>query len=109
MTDITIGALDTRLMLQSPVRVSDGAGGASIGWTLIDEVWAHVRAVGGAERLEAEGLKGRVTHEVWVRYRDGVAPDMRFLLGPRALDIRAVLETAGRRRYLRCLCEERVA
>lgn len=109
MTDITIGRLDARLMLQTPARVADGAGGATVGWSLVDEVWGHVRAVGGAERLDAEGLKGRVTHEVFIRHREDVGPEKRFLIGPRALDIRAVIETGGRRRYLKCLCEERIA
>ena len=79
-----------------------------LSWSLIAEVWAWVRAAGGAERLDAEGFKGRVTHEVWLRHRDGVKPEMRFLLGTRALEIRSVIETGGRRRYLRCMCEERV-
>lgn len=109
MTDILIGNLDQRLMLQSAVRTADGAGGASLAWSLIAEIWGAVRPVGGAERLDAEGLEARVTHEVWVRHRDGVKPEMRFLLGTRALNIRAVLEAGQRRRFLKCLCEERVS
>ena len=109
MIEPRIGNLDQRLMLQSPVRTPDGAGGATIAWSLIAEVWAWVSPAGGAERLDAEGLKGRVTHEVWLRHREGVKPEMRFLLGTRALEIRAVFEAGGRRPYLRCICEERVA
>ena len=108
MSEPRIGNLDQRLMLQTPVRTADGAGGASVSWSLIAEVWGWVRAAGGTERLDADGLKGRVTHEVWLRHREGVKPDMRFLLGTRALDILSVIETGGRRRYLRCMCEERV-
>lgn len=108
MTELTIGNLDRRLMLQEPVRTSDGAGGATIAWQLVAEVWAAVRPAGGGESEAGEALRARASHEVWLRHRDGVRPDMRFGYGARVLEIRSVAEVGGRRRYLRCLCEERV-
>jgi SPP1 family predicted phage head-tail adaptor len=108
MTEHTIGQLDRRLMLQEAVRAADGAGGATVSWSLIAEVWAAVLPVSGGEGLDGEGLRARATHAVWLRHRDGVKPDMRFVFGTRILDIRSVAEMSGRRRFLRCLCEERV-
>jgi SPP1 family predicted phage head-tail adaptor len=108
MMDIRIGSLDHRLMLQAPSRSPDGGGGATITWLLVAEVWAAVRPLSGNEGLDAEGVKGRVTHEVWIRYRAGVKPEMRFLFGSRELDVRAVLDPEEQHRWLRCLCEERI-
>lgn len=108
MSEVTIGRLDRRLTLQSMSRTADGAGGASVAWSLVAEVWGAVTGVSGAERMDAEGLKGQVTHQVRIRHRDGVSPGMRFLFGTRELDIRAVIEIGGRRRFLKCMCEERV-
>jgi SPP1 family predicted phage head-tail adaptor len=108
MTVIPIGELSHRLRLEAPSRTADGGGGANVIWTLVAEVWGAIRTASGSERLEADGLKGRVSHEIWIRHRDGVAPDMRFVEGARVFDIRAVLDQAGRRTFLRCAVEERV-
>ena len=104
----SIGELRHRLRLETPARSGDGGGGADVTWTLVGEVWASLGAVGGAERVSAEGLAGEVTHEIWIRYRSDAAPAMRFVVGARSFDIRAALDPDGRRRWLRCLVVERV-
>ena len=109
MNEPRIGNLDHRLNLKSAALTADGAGGGTLAWSLVAELWGSLTPLGGAERLDAVGLKGRVTHEVWIRHRDGVKPEMRFELGTRVFDIRAVLEAGQRRRYLKCLVEERVS
>ncbi len=108
MTVIPIGSLNQRLRLEAPVRTDDGAGGSTVTWSLVSEVWGAVRQTGGSERLDAGGLKQRNTHEIWIRWRSGVTADMRFLLDTRAFNIRAVVATSGRARFLKCLVEERV-
>jgi SPP1 family predicted phage head-tail adaptor len=103
---MNIAALHERLVLEQPVRAADGGGGASVAWQAVVELWAHVRPISGEERLVQDQLAGRLTHEVWVRWRAGVVPAMRFRQGARIYDIVAVLER-GRRAHLKCLCEER--
>ena len=106
MTVITIGELKHRLMLEAPSRSPDGGGGASLTWEPVAELWGAIRPLTGGEGVEADGLKGRVTHEIWIRRRAGVVPEMRFALGSRLFDIRAALDAGGR--FLKCLVEERV-
>jgi SPP1 family predicted phage head-tail adaptor len=101
-----IGALRDRVTLESPSRTADGGGGAAVTWTTVAEVWAAVRPITGAERLEADQIAGRITHEVWLRERPDVVPAMRLRQDARVLHIVAVLRT-GRRNRLKCLCEER--
>ena len=108
MSEISIGALSLRFALQAPVRTDDGGGGASVTWGLIAEVWGALRAVSGGEGVEADGVRGRLTHEIWIRHREGMQADMRFVLGPRVFDIRAVIAHGWRHRFLKCLVEERV-
>jgi SPP1 family predicted phage head-tail adaptor len=102
----TIGALREVLTLEAPNRVADGGGGATVTWATVAELWAAVRPIGGEERLRADQIAGRVTHEVWIRHRPNVTPAMRFRSDARILDIVAVLGVA-RRNHLKCLCEER--
>lgn len=107
MTEPRIGDLRHRMTLQTPARTADGGGGASVVWTTVVEISAALRPQAGGESLDADRLSGRVTHEIWIRHRAGVVPAMRFLQGARAFDIRAVLDVDERRRWLRCLVEER--
>ncbi|MCB1504685.1 MAG: phage head closure protein [Hyphomicrobiaceae bacterium] len=105
--EMRIGDLRHRLALEEAARVDDGAGGAEETWMLVDELWAALRPISGQERQVADQLAGRVTHEIWVRYRAGVKPEMRFRAGARVFEIRAVIDTSERRRFLKCLAEER--
>ena len=101
----TIGELDHRLRIETPVRTPDQGGGAMESWTLLAEVWASLAAPRGIETFVAHGLRGRVTHEVWIRYRDDVGPHLRFVEAGRVYDIRVAADPDGRKTWLRCLCE----
>jgi len=105
--DIHIGELRTRLTLEAPSRTGDGGGGAAVTWTNICELWARVRPLSGGESFALDRTAGTVGHEIVVRHRDGITPQMRFRSGTRVFDIRAVFDPDGRRRWTRCLAEER--
>lgn len=108
MTAIPIAKLQHRLRLEEPVRAPEAGGGATITWSLVAEIWGSLQSLGGDERMKADGLEGRVSHEIWIRHRDSMRADMRFVLDGREFDIRAVLASDERKAYLRCLVEERV-
>jgi len=103
---MNIGAMRERFALEQPIRTPDDAGGATVTWETVAEIWAHVRPITGDERLRHDQLSGRLTHEVWIRYRPGVVPAMRLRQNTRIYEIVAVVD-ALRRTRLRCLCEER--
>ena len=102
----TLGDLRNRLTLEAPVRTSDGAGGATRSFSAVAEVWADIRTQGGHESLDADRLGSRISHAVWIRYRDDVLPDHRFRLGNRIFEIRSVIDHDGRHLFLECQCEE---
>jgi hypothetical protein len=52
-------------------------------------------------------LTGTISHEIALRYRAGVVPAMRFRKGTRVFHILAVIDVEERKRWLKCLCEER--
>lgn len=105
--DIRIGDLRQRVGIERAVRVMDDGGGADEEWEMLAEVWASVTPLTGSERVEADAINANVSHEIWMRHRSDVSPDMRLRLGPRLFDVRAVMDVEERRRFLRCLCEER--
>lgn len=102
-----IGALRHRLRLETQSRIAGDDGGAVVTWQPVAMLWAMVIPLTGREEVRADGLAAVSMHEVRVRYRADVAPEMRFARGARVLDIRAVRDPDGRRRWLSCLCEER--
>jgi SPP1 family predicted phage head-tail adaptor len=105
---VSIGDLRHRLSLEAPLVTADGGGGVSRTWALVTEVWGAIRPLSGSEATEADGVAGRVSHEIWVRHRTGVTPEMRFAFGTRLFEIRAAVDWGERHRFLRCLVEERV-
>lgn len=106
MRAVRIGDLRHKLVLESTTRLSDGGGGAIIGWAPVTEVWASIKPVSGDEKVLAEAVTGHVSHLVVIRRRDGVKPAMRLRIADRILAIVSVLDLDERRRWLVCRCRE---
>ena len=104
---VTIGDLRHRVQIESAVRTADGGGGSSVTWTLAAEVWAAIWPRTSDENFELDRVAGRATHDIWIRYRGDVRPEMRIRFGARTFDIRGVIDVEDRGRYLRCPVVER--
>lgn len=101
-----IADLRHRLVLEERVSIADGGGGTSESWTELATVWAAMHQKSGREREAADRLGAHAATDITIRYRSGVTTDMRFRLGTRHFNIRAVLDVDSRRRWLRCTCAE---
>jgi SPP1 family predicted phage head-tail adaptor len=108
MSAPVIGKMRYRMTLQQASRAADGGGGATVTWTPVTDLWAALSPIGGGEGADADGLQSRVSHEIWIRYRAGTGPHMRFILGARIFDIRSVIDVEEAHRFQRCLAEERL-
>lgn len=102
-----IGALRHRVVLEAPSRSAGEGGGAEISWHPVATLWAEVVPLSGSEIFQADSIAATAAYEVCTRFRPEIAPEMRFVLGERILDIRSVRDIEGRRRWVSCLCEER--
>lgn len=103
------GAYRQRLYVQQETPVADSAGGNAMSWTTINTVWASVEPISGWERLQAGKLTGSITHRIRMRYDSTLTPDMRFVLGSRVFNIRAILNAQERNHSFEVLAEEGVA
>lgn len=101
-----IAGMRERVTLQSPMRSADGAGGADVSWTDAATVWAKVEEGAGSERLTGERLAARAALTLTIRHRAGLTTEMRALWNARVLNIRAVRDRDGRKRFLTLECEE---
>ena len=102
-----IGALRSRLTLETFERSSDGAGGNIESWSTAAIVWAAIHPRHGSESFDAGRVEGRVTHDVWIRPRSTIAPGQRLRLNARLFNIRAVLQPDPFVNRMRLICEER--
>lgn len=104
---VHIGELRARLVLEAPARAADDGGGSVVTWEQVALLWAKVSARGGTESFTHDRVAGSASHEIIMRYRSDVTPEMRLREGTRIFDVRAAMDLDGRRQWLRCLAEER--
>lgn len=104
---VRIGDLRDRVAIEQVSLLDDGGGGAEETWVEVATVWARVRPLSGDERLEADAISGSLTHEIFLRWRGDIGPDMRLRQGARLYDLKVVMDPDGRQRFLRCFGEER--
>lgn len=111
---MTAPQLNRRLVLETPVRVADGAGGFVETWTALGMLWAEVKARTGRERAQAGALVSSMTYRIVVRgalYGSNrrPKPEQRFREGERLFVIQAVSERDPEGRFLTCFAKEEVA
>lgn len=104
---ITTGDLRHRVAVERPVRAGDGGGGAIVTYVHVAEVWAAIWPRTASEDLALDRVAGKATHDVWMRYRADVKPEMRLRFGAREFDIRGAINIDERGRWLKCIVEER--
>lgn len=111
---MSLPVLNRRLVLEAPVRLPDGAGGAIESWSTLGELWADLRPRTGRERAEAGEPVSTMSYRIVVRgapveSAQRPKPEQRFRDGARLYRIRAVAEHDPAGRYLICFADEEVA
>ncbi|MFD2739877.1 head-tail adaptor protein [Sulfitobacter aestuarii] len=105
--------LNRALVLEAPMRGSDGAGGHVQGWTALGTLWAEVSLRTGRASHEAGVPTGRMAYKIVVRgapvgAQERPVPGQRFRDGARIFSIEAVAERDPEGRYLSCFAQEEV-
>jgi SPP1 family predicted phage head-tail adaptor len=100
------GRLRHRIVIEAATATGDGAGGETLAWSMVAALWARIEPAGAAERAVADHLAGVVTHEVTIRWRDGVGGGMRVAYRGRHFRFLAVHDPDESRRYLVLAAEE---
>ncbi len=105
--------LSRALVLESPQRLADGAGGFVETWAVLGTLWAEVTARAPRETAGAGGVQVLVGYRITVRGAPPGAsnrprPGQRFRDGARVFRILGVTNADASARYLTCTCEEEV-
>lgn len=105
--------LNRRLVLETPQRGPDGAGGYAETWAEVGIVWADVTARSGREVSGDAVLVSSTAYRITVRAAPYGAPsrprpEQRFRDGTRIFRIEAVTERDPTGRFLTCFAQEEV-
>lgn len=106
--------LNMELLLETPERIADGAGGFIETWAPLGTVWGEVTARTGrlvsGEAVAVSATGHRITlRAAPVGHSNRPRPGQRFRMGPRVFRVDAVSEADERGLYLTCQCEEELA
>lgn len=96
----TIGRMDTRAAIYTPVRTRSTTGGELISWVLWLTTWAQVKNVRASEDYESDRLTAFNTKEITVRQSSvpGVNETMAFQIGGEMYGIEAINPAQDARR-----------
>ncbi len=106
--------LNRALLLETPARQPDGAGGYAAGWVALGTVWAALEARTGRDAGGEGAALALMRYRIVLR----AAPEgstmrphagQRFRMGARVFRIQAVAEHDARARYLECFAQEEEA
>ena len=85
------GELKQSIELQSQVRTPDGSGEVATSWLTVATVWAALWPLKGTETLEGGRTVASLTHQIRIRYRNGVRPSMRIKFGSKYFNIVSII------------------
>lgn len=105
------GKLDQFVTIETDVGTEpDATGQIPSVWIdyLPNGVWAEVMPLSGRELWNALQVQPDVTHQVTIRYREGITSKMRIKHGSRYLNILSVIDAEEKRTSLQIMCKEAV-
>lgn len=110
------GALQHQVAIQSATITRSASGLEQHTWSLVALVWAAITTSAGREFRAASQIMPELTHDVVVRYRGDITPQMRIKWYDghkdppryRYFDIRAVQDENERWHWLHLMCRELV-
>ncbi|TVS11854.1 MAG: head-tail adaptor protein [Gammaproteobacteria bacterium] len=98
---MSAGGFRRRVDIYAQVRIDDGAGGYSEGWSLMDTRWGRLINLTARDRIEAMGRQLEVSARLRFRWRDDFPfPALLRIDGSYMLSVGPPVDIGDRRRYL---------
>lgn len=102
------GKLRHRLKLQSPGTGKNDYNEPVESWPDVATVWGSVEPLNGREYFQAMQYNPEITHQIKIRYRTGLKPNMRFNIGSQVFEILYYFRPENRKREIHCWVKERI-
>lgn len=102
------GKLRHFVRIQNATASQDAYGDTTDTFADVDEVYASIEPLQGAELFAAQQVDPSVSYRVRMRYTDEVTPQTRIVHGTRTLEVVSVMDREERHIELELLCKEAV-
>lgn len=103
-----IAELRQRIKFQSLTRTADGQGGWTETWNDFSEVWAAVNPVSAKERYFSQRIEENISHQIVIRWLDGLNTEMRIIFENRVFQIHGIRRENEERWFMLIDAEEGV-
>lgn len=82
-----VGKLKHQGTIEDLIKSQDGTGGVVENWETFCEVYCDIKPLNGNEKYVSHEKHATATHQVIIRYREGILPRMRLVARGRIFDL----------------------
>jgi len=100
-----IGDMQDQILIQRPVKISNGQGGNIINWTDYATVWAGVESLSDNWKTQQNSKTTSDLKDFIVRYDSNIKKNMRIVWNDTSYLITGIFDYNARGYYLRIKCE----
>ncbi len=86
-----VGSLRNLVIIEEYVETVSSYGGTVKTWSEYGRAWAAINALRGDEKYISAEKQATSTHQMTIRFLDGVNPKMRVVFGTRIFEIVSVI------------------
>lgn len=101
-----IGAMRHKIIIQSREKTNNSVGKQVENWTDFYECFAKIEAISDRAFIEANAEQSFLTHNITIRFKQGITPSMRIKFRSRTFIIQTVVNVEEKNRYLKMRCLE---
>lgn len=109
MKRICARELNRPVRIERPVEVDNGAGGKTVTWVKVHDLWAKMRPGRGRETMVGGVLTAYTAEVITVRWFPGISEKWRVVFEGRTFNIRDIADIDEMHQFYELACEEGVA
>ena len=100
------GKLRHRITIQEYTTAANDFGEMVKTWATYVTVWGLIKPLTGDEKFTADQTTPGLSHEIRIRYKSGITPDMQLRFDGRTFGIVSVINIDERNREMILMCRE---
>ena len=104
-SDWDVGDMNKRILIESPIKIPNGQGGTSDGWTEYQTVWASVLSISNNWKIDQDMKSTADLKNFVVWYDENINKKMRIVYKNKSYRITAIKDYDDAERYLRLECD----
>lgn len=104
-----IGRLKHRITFQKLQQTKNEYGEVLDNWLDVKTVWAEIKPVSGNQFFAAKQINSEISHNVYIRYRSDLSPNMRIKYKERIFDMLYIMNVNEDNTLMQIYCKELVS